>query len=244
MAADGGDLEDPGKDAPAPSSKGLAAVASQKYPFNEPFETSRSSAGSPANHYASLSSGECRAEVRRRKLPVEPVGGASSGIAAPLRISGLFHGVRFITPNKKTPWGKVDCRMVLALDDLSAVLAEQQVTAVHVDSFYRPHAKLARRRKPSQHAYGLAADLFGFTLADGRTLVVERDFHGALGTPVCGPDARVTEPAEDAATLRNLVCHVAGARLFNHMLTPNYNTAHRNHLHFDIKRDDKQVVIE
>jgi hypothetical protein len=39
--------------------------------------------------------------------------------------------------------------------------------------------------------------------------------------------------------LRNIVCAIARTGFFHHMLTPNYNQAHENHLHFDIKRDEK-----
>ena len=41
----------------------------------------------------------------------------------------------------------------------------------------------------------------------------------------------------------DLVCDVAQSGLFTYMLTPNYNQAHHDHLHVDIKRDAKRTVI-
>jgi hypothetical protein len=43
--------------------------------------------------------------------------------------------------------------------------------------------------------------------------------------------------------LRNIVCAAARAGLFHHVLTPNYDAAHRDHLHLDIKRDARSVVV-
>jgi hypothetical protein len=119
------------------------------------------------------------------------------------------------------------------------------VAAVRIDNFYRPRAKLPQGHgKKSQHAYGLAADVVSFTLDDGRVLDVERDFHGRLGEPVCGPGAFL-EPLDDAATrLRNLVCELGRGGYFHHMLTPNHDAAHRNHLHLDIKRDNQWFSVE
>ena len=72
---------------------------------------------------------------------------------------------------------------------------------------------------------------------DGRTLSVEDDWHAEIGDPVCGPDAVMTEPTEKSIALRNVACAIGRAGLFHHMLTPSANASHRNHFHFDIKRD-------
>jgi hypothetical protein len=123
------------------------------------------------------------------------------------------------------------------------VLAKHDVVRVRIDNFYRPKSKLPGRAKPSQHSHGLAADIVNFQLSDGRTLDVKQDFHGELGKPVCGPDAAMVDATPESIALRNLVCDVASFGLFHHMLTPNYNLAHRDHLHWDIKRDAKTFII-
>ncbi|MBW2455017.1 MAG: extensin family protein [Deltaproteobacteria bacterium] len=167
-------------------------------------------------------------------------GRRAAGVATPLLITGPIHGLRFVAPPASTPYGVLDCRLVLTLERLAQLLAEHDVIAMYVDNYHRPKAHLPGRRKKSQHAYGLAADITAFRLADGRRLVVERDWHAAIGDPVCGPEAVMTEPNEDAIALRNLVCAVARAGLFHHLLTPSFDRAHRNHFHFDIKRDGRR----
>ncbi len=213
-------------------------------PFRVALDTQTTELQRVSERIANASPGGCRTELKRRKLPVSFVGGNVKGIATPVRLTGELRGVRFIAPGKKSVYGMLDCRLAIVLDELSAVLAEQGVTAVHVDNFYRPRAHLPGSRKRSQHAYGLAIDIYGFTLSDGTTLVVERDFHGAIGSPTCGPEATIAA-AGDARSiaLRNLVCVIARTRIFNYLLTPDYNAAHRNHLHADIGRGGTGHVL-
>jgi hypothetical protein len=210
------------------------------YPFHDVLPDIRLPRDAPAIRNANLSAAQCRAEVRRRGLPVRWIGGNVRGIAAPLRLTGPLRGVRFRSPGGKSPYGMLDCRLALTLDDLAVLLEAHQVVEVRVDNMYRPKAHLPGSRKRSQHAYGLAADVTVFGLSEGRTLVVERDFQGTRGEPVCGPESGVAEPTEEAIALRNILCAVARHGLFHHILTPNYNEAHRDHLHLDIKRDEKR----
>jgi hypothetical protein len=133
---------------------------------------------------------------------------------------------------------------VIALDAFAAVLSKHGVVEARIDNAYRPRARLPGRRKPSQHSYGLALDLMSFKLKDGQELIVERDFGGALGDPPCGPQSAVVPPTATGIALRNIVCDVAREGIFHYMLTPNYNAAHRDHLHFDIKRGLLRSTIE
>jgi hypothetical protein len=68
----------------------------------------------------------------------------------------------------------------------------------------------------SQHAFANALDVAGFRLADGRRITVSEDFHGR--TPAGAFLHRVRDGA----------CQVFGTTL-----SPDYNAAHRNHLHLD-----------
>jgi hypothetical protein len=193
--------------------------------------------------YANMSSAQCRAELKRRGLPVKPAHGPARGIATPLRMTGTFGNVRFVAPGSRSVYGMLDCRLVLALDELARILREHQVVAVRVDNLYRPKARLPGRRKRSQHAHGLAVDILALELSDGRTLLVERDWQSVADSPACGPDSAVTAASEEAVLLRNIVCHVARAGVFHHILTPNFNAAHEDHLHLDIKRDAREIVV-
>lgn len=220
-----------------------AETARAHFPFNDPLPDA-SARKAPATRYGNFFPAQCRAEIKKRKIEVKPGYGPARGISIPLRLAGALHGVRFVTPGAKSVYGMLDCRLVLALDDLAAVLERNEVVQVQVDNLYRPHAHLpGKKRKPSQHAYGLAIDLVALTLRDGRTLVVERDWHGAIGAPPCGPDATVPDTADETLRLRNLLCDVAREGLFHHILTPNYDLAHSNHWHLDIKRDEHTIVV-
>ena len=114
---------------------------------------------------------------------------------------------------------------------------------VRVDNMYRPKAHLPGKKKPSQHSYGLAIDLTRLKLSDGTELIVERDFDGAIGEPVCGKEAR-EGLGKEAGKLRDLICDIARAELFHHILTPNHDAAHRDHFHLDIARNARQRIIE
>ena len=86
-------------------------------------------------------------------------------------------------------------------------------------------------------------DVTSFDLADGRRLVVERDWHGEIGAAACGPEAQPSEPSAETVLLRNLVCAIVRRGIFHHVLTPNYNAAHRDHLHLDIQRDGYKIGV-
>jgi hypothetical protein len=69
----------------------------------------------------------------------------------------------------------------------------------------------------SEHAYGRAADIKGFTLADGRKITVLGDFHSE------GPEGVFLREIRDGA------CNI-----FDVTLSPDYNADHANHFHLDV----------
>jgi hypothetical protein len=198
----------------------------------------------PASRYASLSAAGCKSELARRGLPFSPSERAAKNVATPLRPSGPLAGVKIVMPRKPSPFGILDCRLALALADVARLAAERGVVEVRIDNAHRPRAKLpTKSRKPSQHAYGLAADVTAFRLADGRVLDVERDWHAPIGATACGPDAVLSDPTPEAIALRDLVCAIARAGLFHHILTPSHDAAHRDHLHLDVQRGAKVMPV-
>jgi hypothetical protein len=221
------------------------ARSDASFPFQAPVAALSSALGSSASRFANLSPAQCKAELSRRAVSAEhmPLGN-SGGVSDPVRITGPLHGVQFLAPGARSVYGKLDCRLALVLDELAKVLEQHHVVKVRIDNLYRPHAHLPGKSKPSQHAYGLAMDLTALELDGGRSLIVETDWEGTLHAPVCGPESAVTPPTDQAIALRNIVCDVARRGLFHHILTPNYDIAHNNHLHFDIKRECNRLVVE
>jgi hypothetical protein len=73
----------------------------------------------------------------------------------------------------------------------------------------------------SEHAFGNALDVAGFTLADGRTISVVKGWHGS---------------AEEQGFLHDVQLYAC--ETFNTVLSPGYNAAHYNHIHVDLMRRD------
>ncbi len=74
--------------------------------------------------------------------------------------------------------------------------------------------------RPSEHARANALDVASVTLEDGRTVSVAGDWDGR------GPNG--TEGSTLLKRLRDGAC-----RVFSTVLTPDYNAAHKDHLHLD-----------
>lgn len=86
----------------------------------------------------------------------------------------------------------------------------------------------------TRHPAGLAIDVGLLRKRDGRWLNIARDFHGKVGAKTCGDGAPMPE-SEGAKELRAIVCESAALGLFTYVLTPDYNAAHADHLHMEIK---------
>jgi hypothetical protein len=196
-------------------------------------------ATTPAYRYSTMSPGECEAELTARKIPFvteQP----QPGVLAPVRLTGTLHGVEFRTNQKaearKTSiWEIADCRLVLALDDFAEVLAAHDVVDVRHYSMHRSAGKNWPADKPAmRHAGGLAIDAARFIKKDGTHLDVLDHFHGRIGAKTCGEGAAPNPVSPEATELRAILCEAAGKRLFNVILTPNYNRPHRNHFHMEV----------
>jgi len=205
-----------------------------------------------AMRYAALDRGSCEAELGRRQIAFDRVG-ETRGVVAPVRPRGAIGGVDFhsmlpAARRKTSPYEIYDCRLVLALHDFGTMLSTRYdvVEAVHY-SVYRPPTARALPSGPGRrHSGALAIDLARFKTRDGKTIDVEKDFHGRIGGKTCltpqGTAAPSVLPSE-AATLRRMVCDAADAQLFNVMLTPHYNWAHRNHFHFEVTAGVKWILV-
>jgi hypothetical protein len=78
----------------------------------------------------------------------------------------------------------------------------------------------------SEHAYANAIDLARFTLRNGVTIDVQRDF-----------DKGAEPPARKAgAFLRTVSQRAYDEEVFSHVLTPFFDAHHRDHFHLDLAR--------
>ncbi len=195
----------------------------------------------PASRYAALDKAACEAELVKRRIAFDRVDSAR-GVIAPVRLSGPLSGVTFRSnlPASKRKSAVIeiyDCRLVLALDDFAKLLAKHDVVEVVHLSVYRPVSKkVSLKGAGRRHAGALAIDAAVFKTTDGRTLDVQKDFHGAIGAKTCPPPASASE-------LRKIACEASEARLFNVLLTPDYNWAHRNHFHLEVTANAKWFFV-
>jgi hypothetical protein len=202
----------------------------------------------PAVRYGGMDPATCEAELGRRGVPFAPVDEAR-GVLAPVRLTGPLHGVTFRTGLRDTqrassPWEIVDCRLALALDDFAGQLeAHDIVTVVHLSIYRPPSSRWPEGRLASRHPGGLAIDAATFVKKDGTTLEVQRDFHGRIGAKTCGPGTGPRPATPEATELRSIFCDAADARLFNVVLSPDYNWPHRNHFHLEVAAGAKWFVV-
>ena len=198
--------------------------------------------------YGQLTRAECEAEIKTRNLPFTFE--ETPGVLAGGRLTGPIRGVTFRTRESAekratSPWEVLDCRLALALDDFAGVLVAHDIVEVRHYSMHREVPKSWPADKVgSQHFGGMAIDAAIFTTSTGTKMDVNDDWFGRIGAKTCGPDARPRRKTEKSVALREILCETAAKRIFNVILTPNHNRAHRNHFHLDLTPGAKWFVVD
>jgi hypothetical protein len=202
---------------------------------------------SPAPGYASLDRDTCEAELQSRHIDFARAED-TPGVRAPVRLKGPLHGVAIhstLPPpaRLRSRSDLVDCRLALSLDDFAADIAQRGIVEVRTLSTYRTRAESGCTAKydGEQHCAALAVDVGSFKRRDGTVLNVERDFHGRIGTLTCRGDAHPAPETPAASDLWDIACEAAGKE-FLVVLTPNWNTEHKNHLHLELTTHDWVLV--
>jgi hypothetical protein len=198
-----------------------------------------------AYQYAAASEELCLAELAERGVPFERVP-EKRGVETPLRITGPVRGVTYVPtyraePDPEGPAAILDCRLALAVDDLSQVLAARGVVEAEYLSLYRP----GPRKRGVRHAAGRAIDLAVVKLADGTSWSVEHHFFGRPGSQTCGLGAK--RPRKDhpgARFWREVVCELDAMRSFNLILSPNFDRGHHDHLHLEVRSGIRWFLIQ
>lgn len=191
---------------------------------------------------------ECEAELVTREIPFTPE--PSPGVLAGVRLTGPLHGVTFRTRQSAearatSRWEIADCRLVLALDDMAAVLEAHDIVEVHHYSMYRPPSKSWPEDKlGTRHAGALALDAGRFVDRAGVIYDVDDDFSGRIGARTCGPKAKPRKPTAKAIALRAMLCETVAKRVFNVVLTPNHNRPHKNHFHLEVTPGVSWFIVD
>jgi hypothetical protein len=193
------------------------------------------------SRYAALDRAACEAELGKRHIGFDRVNEAR-GVIAPLRLTSALSGVTFRSnlpvAQRKTSVNEIyDCRLVLALDDFAKILAKHDIVEVIHLSVYRPVSSKVTLKGPGRrHSGALAIDAAIFKTKDGKSLSVEKNFNGRIGAKPCP----TTTNAND---LNKIACEAAHARLFNVLLTPDYNWQHRNHFHLEVTAGVRWALV-
>jgi hypothetical protein len=133
-----------------------------------------------------------------------------------------------IPPATVTPKATLACPLVSALDRWVSQGVQpaalrwfrQPVTEIRqIGSYSCRQMNGAGGHGISEHAFGNALDIAGFTLADGRKITVKDGWHG---TP------------EEQGFLHDV--QMSACDIFVTVLAPGYNAAHYNHFHVDLMR--------
>lgn len=224
---------------PAPIASTSASIsATESAPELEVDDPADDPSRIAADAYGALDDGACLALLKQRGVPFVRVDEAR-GVETPVRFVGPLHGVDLhggepIEQRETSPSEIVDCRLALALDDFAQLLeAHQVIEAVHW-SIYRAPPAGPGPLHTTDHPAALAIDLGALFESDGSRTGVMEDWHGAVGEKTC-KGASVL-PTKRARRLRSILCEVAAARIFHVVLTPNFNAAHHDHFHLEIKR--------
>jgi Extensin-like protein C-terminus len=133
-----------------------------------------------------------------------------------------------LIPAELAPPAKLACPIVSALDRWVSEGVQpaaihwfgQPVTEIHQIGSYACRDMIgAGTDHISEHAFGNALDISGFTLANGRTITVKDGWHG---TP------------EEQGFLHDVQLYAC--ETFTTVLAPGYNPEHYNHIHVDLMR--------
>jgi hypothetical protein len=127
-----------------------------------------------------------------------------------------------------TPAAKLACPIVSALDRWVSEGVQpaalhwfnSPVVTIHQIGSYSCRSMVgAGTSHISEHAFGNALDIAGFTLADGRTITVKNGWHGS---------------PEEQGFLHDVQLYAC--ETFVTVLAPGYNPEHYNHIHVDLMR--------
>lgn len=201
-----------------------------------------------AYHYANLSEEESLAELARRRIDWIPAKPPVPGVRTPVRLAGPLRGVVIhssLPPAERaeSPFEILDARLALALDDFCALLARHDIVElVHYTMYRPPTDSPAEGQKQIRHPAGLAIDVGALRKRDGSWLAVGPHWPSNLGAKTCG-DGAVEQWAREARELVSIVCEAKDERLFHFALTPNFDAAHADHVHLEIKPQARWFIV-
>lgn len=173
----------------------------------------------------------CLAELDRLGISWEPwgystqsAGGKQCTVDDPIRVDGVVNGIEYRYYNQSSASSlSMACPLALALHEKGEVLKRHNIAAaLHIGTFNC--RTISGSTRLSNHSHGTAIDIWGYVGNDGTRYVLEEDWEHDTDSP---SNAK-------ARLLYDIAHEMHAAQTWNHILTPNYNTAHDNHFHLDL----------
>ncbi len=170
----------------------------------------------------------CTAELDARKVHWKRA--RRPGIANAVEVTGPLGGVTLTSSDQPLV---IDCSLAVSLDEAGRYLRGLGLDRAAFSSAFAQR-NVRNTNQPSKHSYGLAIDLHTFTSSDRDTgtLRVDRDYEQGLGDEV---DCVGRPQTTAGATLKILQCQLVRSGLFYLVLSPDYDSDHRDHFHLEVK---------
>lgn len=151
-------------------------------------------------------------------------GNLACDVPDPVRVQSPIAGVSYRYVSNDTPTTmSMGCPLARALVRLSEALRQYDIVEViHIGTFNC--RRISGTDSLSQHGYGLAIDIYGLVDSQGQDYILERDWEHDTDNP----------QTEKGRFLYELGQRMYNDRIFNIILTPNFNSAHDNHFHVDL----------
>ncbi len=160
------------------------------------------------------------AGVEYRAVTEDPPG--DCGVTDAVNIRGPINGINYgYGPQLQTGW-TTSCLIAMRLVSASEVFKAHGVESVeHIGSYNC--RTVAGSETLSQHSFGTAFDIKGYRTSDQNIRYIDHWEHDT------------DEPESDEGQFLYDVTHALhNARVFNRMLTPDYDADHDDHVHVDL----------
>lgn len=169
--------------------------------------------------------GDCYAELDARGVAYKRA--KRPGIAHAVELPGTLGGIEFVGADPLV----IDCSLAVSLDEIGRYLRDLGISQAQFSSAYS-RRNVRGTNRPSKHSFGLAIDVHSFTGRELGTVRIDRDYEQGLGDAV---DCVGTPLTQGGAALKILQCQLVRSGLFHLVLSPDYDDAHHDHFHLEVK---------
>lgn len=165
------------------------------------------------------------------------VGPARMGVMDPVTAMMPINGVAFRSGGSARTTMYSDCTLIKSLAEAASEWRARRIVEVTDLGVYNYRCINNSGTPPnctiglSEHSYGNAIDLASFKDADGATYSVKDDW--VIDPTPYKTCMDPTVPGKDAF-MHEMICAIKARMIWNIVLTPNYNSLHRDHFHVDL----------